>query len=277
VSSLDSPFHGTAEYYANFRPGLPPELTLQLIQVASAVGGRMALLDLGTGTGQVAMALHPYFEDVIAVDRDAAMVEVARRELERSIRAGNPVRVLHGRAETVHLPVRWQASLVTIGRAFHWMDQGAVLRHIEPAVRADGVVAIFGEPSLWNGQVDWQQAVKQTIQDFLGEARRAGAGLYQEPVRPFREALETSAFSRVKEVRVPFRRTWTAETILGLLYSTSFSAPQLYGDRVKAFERALQEVLSGFNRKIFVEDSAVELLLARRPSNVRERRATGPQ
>jgi ubiquinone/menaquinone biosynthesis C-methylase UbiE len=276
VNSSD-PFRGTAEYYANYRPGLPSELILHLIEVASEVGGRMALLDLGTGTGQVAMALHPYFEDVIAVDRDETMAEVARLQLERSIRAGNPVRVLVGRAETVRLPAGWQASLVTIGRAFHWMDQPAVLRHIEPVVRPDGVVAVFGEPSLWNGQADWQQAVKRTIQDFLGEARRAGAGLYQEPVRPFREALEMSAFSRVKELRVPFRRTWTAETILGLLYSTSFSARQLYGDRVKDFERALQEVLGGLNRKVFVEDSAVELLLARRPASDREQRATGPR
>jgi SAM-dependent methyltransferase len=260
------PFQGTAEYYANFRPGLPDELVQRLVATMDDSASERSLLDLGTGTGQVALALLPYVRDVVAVDQDAEMIRLAKRDLGQAAPVGTRVRVLRGRAEDVRLPQGWWASLVTMGRAFHWMDQGAVLGHIEPFVRPAGTVAVFAEPSLWGGRADWQQAVKRTIQDFLGEARRAGMGLYHEPDRPFRAALEASAFSVVEELRIPFKRTWKPETILGLLYSTSFSARQLYGDRVREFEVALRKTLDGWRQQVFIEDSAFDLILARRPN-----------
>jgi SAM-dependent methyltransferase len=262
--SRSDPFAGTAEYYANFRPGLPLELVQQLI-LAAGEEANGSLLDLGTGTGQVPLALQAYFSDIIAVDQNAEMVRVAQREMAAGITADTRCRVVLGRAEAVVLPRGWKASLVTIGRAFHWMDQGAVLGHIEPHVRARGVVALFNDNSLWNGQLPWQQAIKRTIQDFLGDERRAGVGLYNEPQRSFEAALESSAFSSIERTKVPYRRTWKPETILGLLYSSSFSARQLYGDRVKEFETALHKVLHEMGRKIFVEEGFMELTLGRRP------------
>ncbi|CAK7288221.1 hypothetical protein SGPA1_60123 [Streptomyces misionensis JCM 4497] len=36
----------------------------------------------------------------------------------------------------------------------------------------------------------------------------------------YSEIMEESPFGRVEEARIPVHRTWTAESILGYLYST---------------------------------------------------------
>src|SRR6266702_2438779 len=66
-------FHGTAWYYARYRPGYPQEL-FDLLRGRFELDGTGRLLDLGCGTGQLAVPLAPLFEEVVAVDVDAGML-----------------------------------------------------------------------------------------------------------------------------------------------------------------------------------------------------------
>ncbi|WP_227026204.1 hypothetical protein [Streptomyces fodineus] len=53
------------------------------------------------------------------------------------------------------------ASGDTICRAFHWLDQTAVLARLDDQVAPDGVVAIFGDRL-----PEFETAVKERLADF---------------------------------------------------------------------------------------------------------------
>jgi ubiquinone/menaquinone biosynthesis C-methylase UbiE len=66
-------FRGAAAYDARYRSGYPAEL---LARVADRAGldGTGRLLDLGCGTGNVAIPLAAYVEEVVAVDVEPEML-----------------------------------------------------------------------------------------------------------------------------------------------------------------------------------------------------------
>ena len=247
-----------------YRPGLPAAVINVLTSVAPATRPRR-LLDIGTGTGIVVAAMLPHFDDVIAIDTDADMLAVAEASLRPLVPAGKRLTLENCAAEKFALPTGYQADLVTICRAFHWLDQQLVLGRLAGQVTADGVVAIFGDGSFWSSDSPWAHAVRSVVQEFLGEQRRAGEGVFRPSTRPYREILAESAFSQVSEVRVPVTRDWSPDTILGYLYSTSFAAPRLFGARRPDFESAIRETLAALNPEgIFGEDASFTMTIGRR-------------
>ena len=59
------------------------------------------------------------------------------------------------------------------------------------------------------------------LAEFLGEARRAGSGTYQRPT-PYTDDLEGSAFTAWEQLKVPLRRERSLDSVIGYLHSTSF-------------------------------------------------------
>jgi trans-aconitate methyltransferase len=259
-------FTGTADFYRQYRPGIPQEVAAVLDKAApAALNGPRRLLDVGTGTGLVAEALLDRFDDIIAVDNDAAMLATAEAALRPKLPAESRLELVQSTAEDFVPPAGWQAELVTICRAFHWLDQAAVLELLDRQVNADGMVAIFGDNSFWVAGSPWKEAVRDVIKSFLGEERRAGSGTFQHHNRPYSEIMEESPFNEVTEISVPVHRVWDAQSILGYLYSTSFAAPQLFGDRLEEFEAAVIERLADFSPDdTFPEDNEFLIRLGRR-------------
>jgi trans-aconitate methyltransferase len=257
-------FHGTAHYYRQFRPGIPEEVATVLNQAVAPTTPRR-LLDIGTGTGLVAEALLNYFDDIIAIDNDPDMLAVAETAIRPKLDAGTTLALIESTAEDFKPPAGWQADLVTICRAFHWLDQATVLELLDQQVAQGGAVAIFGDNSFWTADSPWKQSVRAVVQDFLGEARRAGTGTFNHHNRPYSDIMEESPFNQVEEVRVPVHRTWNTESILGYLYSTTFAAPHLFGDRLDAFEAAVQAALAEHSSDdVFPEDNEFLIRIGRR-------------
>ncbi|WP_019547876.1 class I SAM-dependent methyltransferase [Streptomyces sulphureus] len=259
-------FTGTASYYRRFRPGIPEDVAAVLDQASPAqANAPRRLLDLGTGTGLVAEALLGRFDDIIAVDNDADMLAVAASALRPELPEHSHLTLVESTAEDFVPPDGWKAGLVTICRAFHWLDQPTVLRLLDNQVAPDGAVAIFGDNSFWTVGSPWKEAVRGVIKTFLGEERRAGSGTFRHHNRPYSEIMEESPFDQVEEVLIPVQRTWTAETILGYLYSTTFAAPHLFGDRLGEFEAAVKQRLAEFSDDdTFPEDNEFLIRLGRR-------------
>lgn len=237
-------FRGTASWYGAYRPGLEPEVRDAVLAQVAHLPRPRALLDLGTGTGQVIESLRDQFDELIGVDSEAEMLLEARRLLGEDER----LRWLHGTAEDVSLPESFRPQLVTIARAFHWMDQPLVLERMSQIIDPQGRLAVLGDSSFWTTEGPWKDIIRATIKQFLGEKRRAGAGTFAHHDRPYDEVIADSAFSQVDKVVVPVQRSWCTESVLGYLYSTSFSSQELYGERLDEFDELLRRRLDEFQR-----------------------------
>lgn len=262
---MSSLFTGTVGFYRQYRPGIPAEVADVLDQGTTTDRPRR-LLDVGTGTGLVVEALLDRFDDIIAIDNDADMLAAAESAIRPSLPEGASLSLVESTAEDFAPPNGWRADLVTICRAFHWLDQASVLARLDAQVASDGAVAIFGDNSFWVAGSPWKEAVRGVIKEFLGEERRAGQGTFQHHNRPYSEIMEESPFNQVEEVTVPVHRTWTTDSILGYLYSTSFAAPHLFGDRLEAFEAKAKATLAEFSDDdTFGEENEFLIRIGRRP------------
>ncbi|MFF0479412.1 class I SAM-dependent methyltransferase [Streptomyces sp. NPDC004284] len=262
--NLSDEFDATAPFYAEHRPGIPDEAVDLL---ARRVAGKVhrVLLDLGSGTGQVPLALSRKVTEIDVVERDAGMLAEADRRL-----AGLPatIRLHHTPAEEFEPPSpSWRADLVTISRAFHWMDQPLVLSRLEGMTAPDATVAVMGDGSLWTARAEWTDALRALIQEYLGPERRAGKSrTYAVHGRPYREVLSDSAFHHVEEHSIPVERKWTADGVIGYLYSTSFASRAVFGDQVDAFEHRARALLDRYAATSggLTEHAVFTLLLATR-------------
>ncbi|MFF4344926.1 class I SAM-dependent methyltransferase [Kitasatospora sp. NPDC001540] len=259
-------FPGAAGAYRTFRPGLPAAAVTLLTDIVRGTP-HPVLLDLGTGTGQVPAALHQAFARIDIVEPDQQMIDEASAVL-RPLLGDKPLGVHRCPAEGFTAPSPgYRAHLVTIARAFHWMDQEEVLRLLDRLTAPDAAVAVMGDGSLWTARSPWTDALRALIQSYLGQERRAGTrGTYTRPRRRYEEVLADSPFSRVEEHAWPVSRQWTPRQVLGYLASTSFAAPALFGERHTAFET---EALNLLGRHAadgpLTEDTVFTVLLARRP------------
>lgn len=261
---MSGEFAGTVEYYRKYRPGIPRSVA-DILDHAAPPGSPRRLLDVGTGTGLVVEALLGRFNDIVAIDNDADMLAAADAALRPALPSGDTLTLEAVEAEKFLPPPGWQAELVTICRAFHWLDQEVMLGRLDRQVTPDGVVAVFGDNSFWAAGSPWKSAVRSVVKDFLGEHRRAGQGTFQHHDRPYSEIMAESPFNRVEELTVPVRRTWTADSIIGYLHSTSFAAPDLFGDRLDDFEAAVRAELRKFSDDdVFQEDNEFLMRIGRR-------------
>jgi hypothetical protein len=193
------------------------------------------------------------------------MLAAAEAALRPQLPEGTSLHLQEATAEEFTPPVGWLADLVTICRAFHWLDQATVLARLDAQVSPRGAVAIFGDNSFWAATSPWKTEVRSIVQDFLGEQRRAGSNTFQHHDRPYSDIMRESPFSKVKEYTVPVTRTWAADSILGYLYSTSFAAPQLFGDRLDDFDQAVRGTLAKFSdNNSFEEDNEFVIRIGRR-------------
>jgi SAM-dependent methyltransferase len=126
-------FGADAERYDRARPSYPAELVARI--VAASPGPRF--LDVGCGTGIAARLFEAAGCNVLGVDVDARMAEVARR---------------HGLAVEVARFEDWDRAgrtfdAVVAGQTWHWIDPVAGAAKAVEALRPGGTLAAF-----WNAQ-----------------------------------------------------------------------------------------------------------------------------
>jgi SAM-dependent methyltransferase len=211
------------------RPGYPAPLVDRLSALVVAPG---RIVDLGAGTGHLALPLAARGHVVMAVEPAEAMLSVLRQQA-----AALRIVCLHAAAEDTGLPAG-EASLALVADALQWVEPGAAGREAARLLSPGGAVAVV-EPRLGGSP----------FADGMAELL-AGANPRARP-RPAGRAGQFLDASGVRERTV---ETFHHEEILdpprldAVLRSLSLVGPALGPDRLASLltaARALADRVGG--------------------------------
>jgi SAM-dependent methyltransferase len=250
-------FRSTVPFYTRYRLGYPEVL---LARVAAFAGLRPgdAVMDLGCGPGLLAVPLARMGFRVTAIDPEPEMLAACATAADA---AGVALDLRQG--SSFDLPAGIGSfRLVTMGRAFHWMDRVATLAVLDSLVTADGAVALFHDEHPKTAENAWRILLRE-----MGGRSKAPHRL--EAARPdFRSheaLLMDSAFPRLSGMSEFVRRAITVDEVVGLASSLSSTAPEALGEDAGAFEAALRERLHELSPDgRFTEIAELAALVARR-------------
>lgn len=264
-------FAGTASYYARTRPGYPDELIDRCVEFASLFPGRR-VLDLGTGTGAVAIALAERGVDVLAVDPSPEMLDQARRSAaERGVTG-----VDWQEGSSLGLPEFDDVSLVTIGDAFHWMiPRAPVLDALDGRVVPEGAVALLSHRWPGHPKPSWDPVLNRVRARHLGPSLTAGptGEASREEAGSPEDVFRGSAFSQLTRVTTDYTLDVSLDQLVDWQFSQAQTSKPVLGDCSAAFESDLRASLRAWEpSRRFTETSQAHLLIGRRPSPVRRER-----
>ena len=124
-------FSKQATIYSKYRPDYPSELFEYLNTV---VKGHDFAWDCGTGNGQAAVGLTPYFDHVIASDPSEAQLSngFQHPKIEYRLATAEEPGIEPGTID-----------LVTAAQALHWFDRDRFFAAAREAMKPDGVIAVW--------------------------------------------------------------------------------------------------------------------------------------
>jgi SAM-dependent methyltransferase len=249
-------YAGSAAYYTEGRVPYPEELADALARELR-FDGEGRLLDVGCGPGSLTLLLAPWFGQVVGVDADPEMLVEGRR---RAVASGIAnVEWVHRRAEDLSLDLG-SFQVATLAQSFHWMDRERVAELVRELLAADGALAhvhatthegIGADAALPHPRPP-RQEIYALVRQYLGPRRRAGRGHRpamevdeekqgQDEARIYRAA----GFVRPTRLEVPGQVvTRTTDQIVASVFSLSYAAPHLFGDRAPRFEHELRTLLT---------------------------------
>jgi SAM-dependent methyltransferase len=120
-----------------FRPPYPAE-AIELL-ASLAVEPPRAVLDVGSGTGDLARRLTPLVSRVDAVDLSAAMIEEGKR-----LPGGDHPSLHWIQAPVETAPLFPPYALITAGESLHWLDWSVVFPRLVEILSPNGILAIVG-------------------------------------------------------------------------------------------------------------------------------------
>lgn len=242
-------FRSAAAYYSRYRVPYPKRLLAQL-DVDANLGRDALLVDLATGPGRLGLALAPSVHEVIAVDVELEMLQegvCAARRL-----GIDNVKWVHARAEDVSIPPG-SVDLVTVGEAFHRLDQNLVLQRIRHWLKDGGCVALVGCFGILHGDRPWQKSLRDALSTWM-EGRTPDAPAVPRGKSYDTQRLVEAGFHRVANREFTDSHAWTRDSILGHLHSTSRFSPSALGDELEAFENAVLDALGPDESGRFTQD-----------------------
>lgn len=227
------PDHLGPEYGAQFsdpsvamvyhlRPPYPDEVFDVLDRLI--VDRPRAVLDIGTGTGEIARRLVDRVNRVDAVDPSRPMIERGRR-----MRGGDSptLRWINAPAETA--PLDPPFALITAGASLHWMEWSVVMPRFRGMLTPNGVLAIV------NDRIDetpWQAPLQQVLDCYSTNRRYRPYDLVDE--------LESRglfrSLGRHTTTAVPFRQP-VADYVASFHARNGFSRDRMAPEAAEEFDR----------------------------------------
>lgn len=204
-------FSRQAPHYARYRPRYPRELFAWLSQQST---GHDQAWDVGTGSGQAAIALRPFFKQVTATDPSAA-------QLAQAVTADG-IRYVQASAEASPLSDQ-SADLITVAQALHWFDLPQFYAEVRRVARPGALLAAWTYQLMEiNPAID--RVISHYYKDIIGpywpqERQLVDAG-YQTIDFPFAPVSQPNFYIVLH---------WALPDVLG--YLQTWSATQRYRDQ----------------------------------------------
>jgi 2-polyprenyl-3-methyl-5-hydroxy-6-metoxy-1,4-benzoquinol methylase len=252
-------FRTAAAHYLDGRPAYAARLIHRVVEL-TGLDRTHRVMDLGCGPGQLAIAFAPFAAEVLAIDPEPAMLEIATAQ---GARAGVSVRFMRSHSGELG-PALGHFRLVTIGRAFHWMDRKATLECLDTLIEPGGAIAFFGDRHPGVQANAWDEPYTELL-------RRYGAEDKTHPVhrapKLFRheEILLDSPFATLERIAVIERRRTPVATFVERAFSQSSTAPDRLGEKAEQLAREVEALMKGSAQDgLVTEIVETHALLARR-------------
>jgi ubiquinone/menaquinone biosynthesis C-methylase UbiE len=240
AGALDTRYWSCAPYYDRGRLQYPADLRERLIsRLGLQPGGR--LLDIGCGTGSIALALTPAFDEVVGLDVDHGML---RGAVARAGAAGRPVSYVRARAEQLPFQLG-QFTVITCALAFHWTSRAEAAQCAYRVLRPNGWFL-----KISRSQPDWSppsgmgprppmDRVRHLVRSYIGNRT------HSESTDDL-DVLHDAGFLAPEVLSIPGGTlvTRTIDDIVAKVFSQADYAPHLFGDRLEHFEADLRAMLS---------------------------------
>lgn len=203
-------FGGHAKLYASARPTYPQEL---YEYIESLCKEKNKLWDCATGTGQAALPLSQYFNQVYATDINAQQVEAANKAKNITYSVAS--------AENTEFADE-SFDLITVAQALHWFDYENFWPEVDRVLKTDGVFIAWGyDWTKIDFDVDFQieKNLFELLTDYWQPKAKILWGGY---------AVEKVSFpyQQVKAPKLTIDLEWNLEQLFD--YFLSWSATQAY-------------------------------------------------
>lgn len=225
---MDPGFRGeVADFYHKYRRGYP-QAVIDMLADAFKLTSEDVVIDLGCGTGQLALPLAGRVRAVAGVDPEPDMLARGRQAaLDQGI--ANICWMIGADTDIPAIRVllgSQRAAAVTIGQALHWMHPDDLFPALIPLLRYGGGVAVItnGTP-LWLQDSDWSHALRRFLEQWLGTTTTATCGTDPASQQRYRDSLTAAGYD-VQEANVEYTSDLDLEELIGGIYS-AFSAGQL--------------------------------------------------
>lgn len=226
-------FESTGAFYSRYRVPYPVSL-LASLKTDADLGHDSLVLDLATGPGRLALPLALSVREVVAVDIEPEMLNEGRRLARR--RSITNVKWVHARSEDLSV-MPGSVDLVTIGEAFHRLDQGLILQRIGQWLKDDASVALVGCFGVMHGEYAWQKSLRRALSAWTKEPLD-GPPTMRGKDHDVRRLIE-AGFAGVANREFSESHIWSRDSILGHLHSTSRFSLSALGDGREDFTRAV--------------------------------------
>lgn len=198
-------FGDKATEYQQFRPHYPNALFQYLVNLTE---NQECAWDVGTGNGQAAVALSPYFKEIIATDLKQGQLDAAPQK--------ENIRYIACPAEKTSLPDH-SVDLITVAQALHWFDLDKFYQEVRRVIKPGGIFSAWCY-TLAKISPDIDVLVNHLYSDVLGDAywpkeRHYIDDAYQTISFPF-EHIQTPKFMIERSLSlsqwIGYLNTWSA-------------------------------------------------------------------
>jgi SAM-dependent methyltransferase len=240
-------FAAAAKHYLAGRPAYAKVLISRIVKELR-LGAKDAVMDLGCGPGQLTMLFAPFVRSVLAVDPSAEMLAVARH----AATGAHNVHFRSGSSFDIG-PELGTFRLVTIGRAFHWMDRPDTLQRLNAMIEKEGAVVLFSDSHPKHRDNAWVEPYKRIIDDHAaGDVQRTRRRSADWPSNE--EILLASPFARLERVSVIEQRTLPTEHLVERALSMSAIKEVGLDSKMKLLIDDIKELGSRFSTEGIVSE-----------------------